>query len=268
MKPFFRLEHPVAVAHRGGGLLWPENTMAAFRGADELGLRYIETDLHATSDGVLVAMHDHTLDRTTDGHGPIWERAWEDLEAVDAGHRFAPEQGYPWRGKGLRIPRLDEVVRELPDTLFTLELKQDGIEPLVVDLISRHELWDRVLVASFKDRRLLAIRRQTQGRVATSAGEREVGRVWGCARIGIPLRTPADALQIPIRRGRVVLANRRMVWAAHATGRQVHVWTIDEPAEMRRLLDLGVDGLISDRPDLLQKVLGARGVWWERRPRD
>lgn len=253
--PFFTQEHPIATAHRGGAGLWPENTLVAFREAVELGYRFLETDLHTTRDGVLVCLHDHWLDRTTDGRGPVWERDWEEVARLDAAHHFRPEEGHPWRGRGAGVPRLDEVVRELPETYFTLELKQDGIEGPLAELIGRFDLWDRVLVGSFSDRRLRRFRRLSGGRVATSAGERESTRVWAASRTGLSLPSRADALQLPMYRRRTRVVDARLVAAAHRTGRQVHVWTIDDPETMHELLDLGVDGIITDRPDILRQVL-------------
>lgn len=255
--PFFTRRHPIPIAHRGGAALWPENTLPAFRGAVSLGFEYVEVDVRATRDGVLVALHDPILDRTTDASGPVAARTWEEVARVDAGHRFGAGAGFPWRGRGVGIPRLEEVVAGLPDTCFVLELKQDGIEQLMADLIRRHRLEDRVLVGSFKDRRLRRLRRLVPG-VPTSAGEREAFRVWVASRTGLALRSPADAFQVPVRFRGIPVVDRRLVGAAHASGRQVHVWTVDDPAEMRRLLELGVDGLITDRPDLLLQVLGER----------
>jgi glycerophosphoryl diester phosphodiesterase len=256
--PFFALEHPIATAHRGGAGLWPENTLLAFQGAVGLGFRYLETDLHTTRDGVLVCLHDHLLERTTDGRGPVWEHDWETVARLDAAHHFRPDEGYPWRDRRAGVPRLDEVVRELPESYFTLELKQDGTEGPVAELIGDLDLWDRVLVGSFSDRRLRRFRRLTGGRVATSAGERDSARVWAASRSGLPFPSRADALQLPQYRRGVRVVDARLLSAAHRAGKQVHVWTIDDPDTMHELLDLGVDGIITDRPDILRQVLAQR----------
>ncbi|MDP8958655.1 MAG: glycerophosphodiester phosphodiesterase [Actinomycetota bacterium] len=257
-RPFFAHQPPIMTGHRGGAGLWPENTLPSFRGAVQLGCRYLETDLHATRDGVLVCLHDDSLDRTTNGRGLVWEQEWAAVEALDAGYWFAPEDGYPWRGRGAGVPRLEEVLGELPGVFMTLELKQDGIEELLVGAVDELDAWDRVLVGSFHDERLRRVRRLSGGRVATSAGQREVFYVWAASRMGVALPSASDALQVPVRRGRIRLVDGRLVDAAHRSGKQVHVWTVNAPAEMHQLLDLGVDGLITDRPDILQRVLAER----------
>ncbi len=259
MRPFFRHEHPIAMAHRGSRLLWPENTMVAFEGAVRLGYRYLETDVHASSDGVLVCLHDDTLDRTTDGSGKVWGRSWAELRDLDAGFRFPGDGDFPFRGRGVTIPSFEELVTTYPQAMVTVDLKQSGIEGLLADAVDRLDLWDRIIVGSFRDGRLRRFRRLTEGRVATSSGPQETLRVWLAARRGTPSPIPADALQVPVRYGLLTLVDERTVAAAHAAGKQVHVWTVNEPGEMRRLLDLGVDGLITDRPDLLRDLMLQRG---------
>jgi glycerophosphoryl diester phosphodiesterase len=211
MKAFFGQKTPIAMAHRGSRLLWPENTMIAFQGAVDLGIRYLETDLHASADGVLVCLHDDTLERTTDAAGRVVHRTAAELARVDAGFRHDPLGGFPFRGKGIGVPTLEEVVTAFPDTHLTLDLKQSNIEHLLVEAIDRHNLTDRVIVGSFRDRRIF--------------------------------------------RGRTTVVDARFVRAAHERNKQVHVWTINEPDEMRYLLDLGVDALISDRPDVALQVM-------------
>ncbi len=259
MRPFFRHEHPIAMAHRGSRLLWPENTMPAFEGAARLGYRYLETDVHATGDGVLVCLHDDTVDRTTDGSGKVWDYSWEELQRLDAGYRFVGDGGLPFRGRGVTIPSFEELVTTYPEAMVTVDLKQSGIEGLLAEAVAHLELWDRIIVGSFRDRRIRRFRRLTEGRVATSSGPQETLCMWLAARRGRAAQIPADALQVPVRYGPVTLVDERTVAAAHAAGKQVHVWTVNEPAEMRRLLDLGVDGLITDRPDLLRDLMVQRG---------
>ncbi len=255
MKAFFEHEHPIAMAHRGSSLLWPENTMTAFQGAVDLGFRYLETDLHATADGILVCVHDDTLERTTDATGPVTQRTFAELRRLDAGFRHAPVQGFPHRGTGVTIPSLEEVVTAFPDALFTLDLKQSGIEGLLAAFIERFALHDRVIVGSFKDLRLARFRRLVGRSVATSSGPWETRALWSASRLGVSLAIRADALQVPVFHGRTRVVDARFVDAAHQAGKQVHVWTVNEPDEMRSLLDLGVDALISDRVDILPQVL-------------
>lgn len=249
-RPYLTAEHPIRFAHRGSRLLWPENTMAAFQGAIDLGYRYLETDLHVSRDGRVVVFHDDTLERLTDGRGALAGRDWSELSTLDPGFRFDPASGFPWRGRGLRIPLLEEVVASFPGVHLNLDLKQDGIESVVAAEIERLGIRDRVLIGSFHDRRIRRFRSVSGGRVATSAGPGEVARALAASRLGRAVAVPADALQVPGR-----LATRRLITAAHRGGVQVHAWTINDPADMRRLLDLGVDGIMSDRPDLLDRVV-------------
>jgi len=238
--------------------------MTAFEGAVDLGYRYLETDVHATRDGVLVTIHDGTLERTTDGSGPVSALTLEELKRLDAGYHFSPDGGrtFPFRGKGVTVPTLAEVAEAFPDVRLNVEVKQSGA-PLVdavgaaVALIEERALHDRILVASFDDRVIREFRRRMGDSVATSSATWEAVRFWLASRVGLTrwLRRPYDALQVPPRQGRLTVVDRRFVRAAHRRGLQVHVWTVDEPEEMHRLLDLGVDGLMSDRPDLLLEVL-------------
>jgi glycerophosphoryl diester phosphodiesterase len=259
MRPYLSGEHPIRFAHRGSNLLWPQNSMVAFQWAMDLGLCYLETDVHASRDGRVVVFHDHRLDHLTDGAGMVWDRDWEDLRRLDAAFGFDPGHGHPLRGTGVGIPLLEEVLAAFPQCLLNLDLKQAGIEDLLAAEITRLGAEDRVLVGSFHDRRLARFRRASAGRVATSAGPAEVVAALGAARLGRPLGGAADAYQVPERSGRLRVVTPRFVEAAHRAGKQVHVWTVNEPAAMNRLLDLGVDGLVTDRADLLDAVLVERG---------
>lgn len=259
MRPFLSQEHPLRFAHRGSNLLWPQNTMVAFRWALDLGCRYLETDVHATRDGRVIAFHDDRLEALTDGRGRVWDHDWEDLRSLDAAYHFDGEHGYPLRGTGVRIPLLEEVLDTFPQCLVNLDLKQAGMEGLLAAEIARLGAEDRVLVGSFHDRRLAAFRRACGGRVATSAGPAEVLAALGACRLGRPLGGAADAYQIPERSGPLPVVGRRFVEAAHRAGKQVHVWVVNDPVDMHRLLDLGVDGIVSDRADLLIEVLEERG---------
>ncbi len=247
------------MAHRGSQVLWPENTIVSFQGAVDLGFRYLETDIRATRDGVLVACHDPTLERTTDGTGSVADRTFDELQELDAGYHFSPEEEYPQRGRGVRIPALDEVLVTFPDVILTLDLKAGGIEAALHDLIARRKAWDRIIVGSFRDRRLRRFRTMTEGRVATSSGPGETARFLTAARTGRAPRMQADALQVPERAGPIHVVNERTVRTAHECGKQVHVWTVNDRRRMVELLDLGVDGIITDRPDILRDVMQTRG---------
>ena len=258
MRPYLSHEHPIRFAHRGSRVLWPENTMVAFQGAVDLGYRYLETDLHVSADGVVVVFHDDRLDRLTDGTGMVWEHDWAHLSRLDAAHHFDPAGGHPLRGAGIGIPRLADVFAAFPGIMVNLDLKHRGIERAVAGGVDRLGAGERVMVGSFHDARIRRFRQITGGRVATSAGPREVARALADARMGAAPGGAADAYQVPVGMGPLPVAGRRFVEAAHRAGKQVHVWTVDDPVEMHRLLDLGVDGIVTDRPDVLNVVIEER----------
>jgi glycerophosphoryl diester phosphodiesterase len=252
---------PVAIAHRGSRLLWPENTMEAFSGAVSLGYRHLETDLRRTADGVLVCLHDPTVDRTTDESGPVSGMTFEGLSRLDAGYRHVGVEGRVFRGRGIRVPTLEEAVRTFPEVSFVVDLKTEGLVGPLCELIERLGLYDRLIVGSFTDRRLEEFREASGGRVATSTGA-ALARSWLVAsRVGRGVSGEASALQVPRHSRGLRVVDRRLIDSAHARGLQVHVWTINDPSEMAELLDLGVDGIITDRPDLLKELLEERGQW-------
>ena len=250
MKEFLSHEHPIRLAHRGSRILWPENTMTAFQGAVDLGYRYLEIDVHVSSDGRVVVFHDDSLERLTDGVGKVWVRTWDELQSLDAAHNFKPKDGFPLRSTGLKIPLLEDLLATFPEALLNVDLKQAGIEEVVAAEVQRLHAEDRVLIGSFRDWRIREFRRLTQGRVAVSAGPREMARAVAACRVGLPIRGVADALQIPRR-----IASARLIASAHKSGKQVHAWTVNEPDQMKALLAMGVDGIITDRPDLLNDVV-------------
>jgi glycerophosphoryl diester phosphodiesterase len=258
MRPYLSHEHPIRFAHRGSRLLWPENTMVAFQGAVDLGYRYLETDVHLSRDRRVVIFHDDRLERLTDGVGNVWNWDWQHLQHLDAAHHFDAEHGYPLRGRDVSIPLFEEMVGSFPNCLFNLDLKQAGIEQAVAEEIERLGVVDRVLIGSFHGRRIRRFRGITKGRVATSAGPGEIAGVVAGSFCG---RAPgaADAFQVPEKVGPIRLVGRRLITAAHGAGKHVHVWTVNDVEGMNRLLDLEVDGIITDRPDLLNRVLQERG---------
>jgi glycerophosphoryl diester phosphodiesterase len=252
---------PLAIAHRGSRELWPENTMEAFTQAVALGFKFLETDLHVSADGVLVCVHDETVDRTTEGTGAVSSFGFEELAALDAGFRHKISGGYPFRGQGVSIPSLEEAVTRLPDVSFVVDLKGEGQVRALADLIERLSLHERLIVGSFSDQRLVEFREATGGRVATSTGPM-LSRMWLLtSRVGRGAGGEASALQLPTQVRGIKVVDQRLVDTAHAKGLQVHVWTVNEPGEMAAYLDLGVDGIITDRPDLLRDVLISRGQW-------
>ncbi len=260
---------PIAFAHRGGAALWPENTIAAFEGAVALGYRYIETDLRMTKDGAIVCFHDERLERTTDGRGRVADLTLDELRRLDAGHRFRSGGAHPFRGRGLVVPTLDEALALHPDLRLNVEIKQrsPAMERALWDEIDRLDAHERLLVAAEHDplvHRFRALRPRRA--MPTSPGIRGVLRFWAGVRSGLWRfdRYAFQALQVPARWRGITVVDRAFVDAAHDHGLHVHVWTIDEPAEMRALLDLGVDGLMTDRPDRLKDVMVERGLWPSR----
>ncbi len=247
------------LAHRGSRILWPENTWLAFDAAvDDLGYHYVETDIQVTRDGVVVVFHDETLERTTNGVGTVADWNWEDLQHLDAAYTFSPDgEHYPYRGQGIGIPRLDATFDRYPGVCFNIDLKAQGSEWPVADIIARTKRTDSVLIGSFTDRRIARFRRITKGRVATSAGPSAAMAMFAASRLGRTSKRPVNAYQLP-RSVKGAAVDRKLVDAVHRAGAHIHVWTVDEPSDMHELLDLGVDGIITDRPDLLNDVIEER----------
>ena len=238
--------------------------MEAFQAAVDLGYGYLETDLHRTRDGVLVTFHDDTLDRTTDGTGPVADLTWEELSGRDAAYNFAPHENFPRRDQGVRVPSLEEVFDAFPGIRLVLDLKQSGFELDLAAFLRSRGLEDQAIVGSFSDRRLRRFRAASGGRVATSSGPSETAALYLASRLGRALPSRADALQIPEEFAFVKLSDRKLIEAAEAAGRQVHVWTVNDPDHMVRLLDLGVHAIITDRPDILKSLLIERNQWTNR----
>ncbi|MDG4751682.1 glycerophosphodiester phosphodiesterase family protein [Micromonospora sp. WMMD718] len=241
---------PLAFAHRGGAADGDENTAAAFARAVALGYRYVETDVHATADGVPVVFHDPTLRRVTGEPGRIADLRWADLASVRVG------------GAAL-VPRLDEVLGAWPQVRFNIDVKSDGGVAPTVATVTRVRAGGRVLLASFSDARLARLRALAGPKVATSLGMRGVARLRLASLHGRPLRLPPSvvAAQVPVAFGRVPVADRRFLAYCHRIGLQVHVWTIDDPAQMHHLLDLGADGIMTDHVSVLRDVYRSRGHW-------
>ncbi|MDX3259462.1 glycerophosphodiester phosphodiesterase [Streptomyces sp. NPDC093228] len=247
--PYLDHPGPIPFAHRGGAADGLENTLAQFRRAVAAGYRYIETDVHATADGKLVAFHDTTLDRVTDGAGRIADLPWEDVRQA----RVAGSEP---------VPLFEDLLEEFPEVRWNVDIKAEPALRPLLDLIERTDSWDRICVGSFSESRVVRAQRLAGPRLATSYGTRGVLglrlRSWG---IPAGLRRSAIAAQVPESQSGIPVVDRRFVRAAHARGLQVHVWTINEPDRMHRLLDLGVDGIMTDHIGTLRKVLEDRGTW-------
>jgi glycerophosphoryl diester phosphodiesterase len=246
--PFLEHKGLLAFAHRGGAHEAPENTMRAFDYAVGLGYRYLETDAYATRDGVLISFHDDKLDRVTDAKGRIEELSWADLNGARIG--------------GVEpIPVLEDLLARWPETRINIDPKHDAAVAPLIALIKRMGVEDRVCIGSFSGKRLRQIQDAFDGRVCTSLGPSGVLRLKA-ASAGLPVaRFREGCAQVPVKANNVTVVTRRFVEAAERAGLQVHVWTIDEEAEMRRLIDLGVHGLMTDRPALLKQVLTSKGLW-------
>jgi len=267
-------------AHQGGAYEAPSSTIYAIRRALALGATGIELDVHATKDRVLVVCHDRTVDRTTSGTGLISELSWEDLRQLDNAYWFVPgtdadherpASDYPLRGRApadpeLGVARLEEVLDLLddhPGVALNLDIKATApvVEPYeraLAELLARHRCSERTIVASFLDAATDAFRRWAPD-VATSAGTQAVAEFWQAVQRGDPpSEVPFQALQVPERSGELVVVDGAFVAAAHRAGAAVHVWTINDVGAMERLLDFGVDGIMTDRPTDLVRLVDAR----------
>jgi glycerophosphoryl diester phosphodiesterase len=247
--PYLDHPGPIPFAHRGGAADGLENTAAQFRRAVEAGYRYLETDVHATRDGKLVAFHDATLDRVTDGAGRIADLLWSEVRHARVAGREP-------------VPLFEELLEAFPEARWNVDVKAEPALHPLLNLIGRANAWDRVCVGSFSEDRVVRAQRLAGPRLATSFGTRGVLglrlRSWG---VPAALRRSAVAAQVPESQSGVRVVDARFVRAAHARGLQVHVWTVNEPERMHRLLDLGVDGIMTDHIDTLRKVMEERGAW-------
>ncbi|WP_018548949.1 glycerophosphodiester phosphodiesterase [Streptomyces sp. LaPpAH-108] len=247
--PYLDHPAPLAFAHRGGAAEGLENTVAQFRRAAELGYRYMETDVHTTADGRLVAFHDPTLDRTTDGRGRIADLPWREVSQARVGGAEP-------------VPLFEELLETFPGIRWNVDLKSESALLPFLELVERTNAWDRVCAGSFSEARVVRAQRLAGPRLATSFGTRGVLglrlRSWG---LPVPVRGSAVAAQVPEAQSGVPVVDAAFVRAAHARGVQVHVWTINESERMHRLLDLGVDGIMTDHIDTLREVMEDRGAW-------
>lgn len=242
---------PVAMPHRGGAIEHVENTMPAFEACLALGYRYLETDVQVTADGVLVAFHDPVLDRVTDRTGRVDSLPWQEVRTALIGGR-AP------------VVRLEDLLGAWPDVRYNLDIKAAGVLAPLVRAVRRLRVEDRICLASFSDARIAAARRVFGPDVCTSLGPRGVAALRLSAyspRAAGLVHVQAGCAQVPLQLGGRALVDERFLAAAHARGLQVHVWTVDTEEDATQLLDLGVDGLMTDRPAMLRAVLKARGEW-------
>lgn len=252
---------PLVFAHRGGGDEVAENSQAAFHHMRQIGVRHIETDVHCTLDGKVVVHHDDIVDRTYDGSGKVAELTWDQIRQM--------------RNKaGERMPLLSEVLDEHPDLWFNIDAKTDAVVDPLLQVLQQHNAFGRVMLASFSEKRLKKIRRKARGQVSTSLGIAAVLRLLAAAQSAThpgSWRIPGPhmgvrAVQVPHYQGPVPVVTPRFIAAAHTLGLAVHVWTINDVDEMAELVDMGVDGLVTDRPSAAKNLLLQRGIWREVPP--
>jgi len=254
---------PRLFGHRGACGTFPENTLASFEAGVAADVDILELDVHATRDGEVVVLHDPTVDRTTDGSGPVCGLSLAELARLDAGHGFVDaDGGHPYRGQGLRIPTLADVLERFPMTPLNIEIKQGepSIEAAVLAVLDRHDARGRVLLAAEHQAIMTRIRELAAGVLTSFSAEEVVDFVGACAEGRGGYRPPGVALQVPTCHGDIEIVNAGFVDAAHALGVEVHVWTINDPDQMRELLALGVDGFITDFPARGREVIEAAGV--------
>ncbi len=266
-RPFMQHAAPLFFAHRGGSLLRPENTMPAFEHGMSFGADALELDIQQTRDGELVVIHDPTLDRTTSGSGPVASHSLDELRAIDAGYRFTPDGGatFPYRGQDITIPTLRQVFERFPDTRINIDLKESTPD-------REARLWALIQEFAAEGPHLRGLFHACRARPLPPAdrrARRHLGQPTRGARFRARrplaydhwwLRPAYDALQVPDTYGAVRIVSRTTVEAAHRLGVDVHVWTVDDRGQMEALLALGVDGLMTDRPDILANVLGNKST--------
>ena len=248
--PYLDNTSPLAFAHRGGTSAAPENTLRAFDDAVTLGYRYVETDVHSTRDGRLVAFHDNDLQRTCGKPWRIEETDWSTLSTA--------------RIDGTDpIPLLEDLLTSWPNLRINIDCKSDAAMQPLIDTIRRSNCIDRICVGSFSDKRLQHIRSELGAGLCTSMGPQEVIRLVLGSTTGIPISPSRHALiaQVPVRQGPIPVVTHRSIARAHRLGLQIHVWTIDDPLQIGQLLDMGVDGVMSDDTRALKDVFVARHLW-------
>ena len=254
------LPYPLVIAHQGGDGLWPGDTMFAFEHAAELGVDVLEMDLHITKEGVLVINHDETVDRTTDSTGEIEAMNLDEIKALDAGYDWSNDNGntFPYRGMGITIPTLEEVFEAFPGYHMTIEIKttERSMAMPFCELIRAYDMQDKVLVASFLDERMEEFR-EVCPEVATSSARQEttIFVLLSKAFLGRLYSPSFNALQVPEESSGITVMTTQFVHAAHERNLRVEPWTIDNPKQMKQYIEWGVDGIITDRPDLMLEIL-------------
>ena len=267
-KYYENVSRPLVIAHQGGDALWPGDTLYAFEKAVEIGADVLEMDAHFTKDGQIVLMHDEEVDRTTDGTGLIEDLTLDELSELDAAYGWSNDDGktFPFRGQGIEVPTLGELFQKFPQMRYVIEIKltQNPIDRPLCDLIRKHNMQDTVMIASFHDEAMQKFR-ATCPEIATSASRGEVTRFVLLGKLFLsgliapqyqsiqPPYDPEESMNIPIM-------TERFIREAHAKNIKVEPWTVDDPELMRQYIEWGVDGIITDRPDLMIEVLEEMGL--------
>jgi glycerophosphoryl diester phosphodiesterase len=264
LHPFFEVPVPTIIGHRGAAGEAPANTIASFRLAAEQGAHILESDVQLTADGVAVLAHDPVVDAVTEARGAIADMSFAELRALDAGHRFTQDAGasFPMRGQGHEIPSLEAALAAFPRERFNLELKARAALGATLRAIEKFDCADRTLLAAEDDATMKEIRDATRSRGLPTAIGASVGEVVGFVRAALEGRPPPEgimALQIPTEFAGNPLITPPLISHAHAHHILVHAWTINEPDEMTRLLELGVDGIVTDFPSRMVELLEPRG---------
>lgn len=255
--------YPLVIGHADdtGDGLWPGSTMPFLEGSAEIGVDMLEMDINMTKDGRIILMHDTTVDRTTNGSGRISDLTLAEIQALEVAYNWSQDDGqtFPYRGQGLTVPTLDEVFERFPGYPMVIEIKQS--DPIMVDpfcnLIREYNMTEKVMVASFDDGTIKAFRRLCP-EVATAPGGDEVRNfvLLNFIFLSESINPNYEVFQVPVESGGITVITERFIKSAHNRNIQVQVWTINDPAEMERLIDLGVDGIMTDRPDVLLEMLG------------
>jgi len=268
-KPYYsNFEPPLVIAHQGGDGVWPGDSMYAFEKAVEIGADVLEMDAHITKDSQIVLMHDEKVDRTTDGTGLIEELTLTELKQLDAAYNWSNDgdKTFPFRGKGIQVPTLEELFQNFPQMRYVIEIKltKNPIDKPLCDLIRQYNLQNKVVIASFHDQAMQNFR-TTCPEVATSASRGEVTKFVLLGKVFLsglvtphyqsiqPPYDPSESMNIPI-------VTRRFIREAHAKRVAVEPWTVDDPQLIKQYIEWGVDGIMTDRPDLMIKVLGDLGM--------
>ncbi len=267
-QPYLTSDYPLILAHQGASAYAPSNTIPSFQKAVDMGADVLELDAHLTKDGAIVVAHDNTVDRLTNGTGRIRDFTLADLQKLDAGYKFTTDGGatYPYRGQGIHIPTLEEVFKTFPQARVNIEIKE-GDQPIaqpLADLIHSMGMTKQVLVVSFFNDALKEFRKAAPD-VATGASKSEIlsNVIYWKLGLGFLYHAPADAIQIPYETKEssgIDLGKASLIRAEHRHNVKVHYWTVDDPAEMKKLLSLGADGLITDKPDVAVAVMREMGL--------